>query len=325
MLRVNNIFNPIRFQGRLNRKNYFEGWYFKLVDQNRTNALALIPGISLTPGERHAFIQCIFAENHRTEYFQFDTETFSYTHKPFQIVIDGNIFSLDEIRLNLKSKKQHITGSVSFNNMVKYPRRLLAPGIMGWYSFVPGMECYHGIGSVYHRTNGALNFNGRILNLDDGTGYIEKDWGVSFPETWLWIHSNTFLQNKASFMLSIAKIPWQGKFFIGFIIFLWFNNEYFVFATWNRAKIVSASISDQDIHIVLKRASYVLKVTAARRDIGPLLAPKMGVMNRKIFESLNAEIEVTLERKNKLLFSDHGVCSGIELEENIIDYIQDFE
>jgi hypothetical protein len=49
------IFHPEIFQGSLNGKNYFEGWYFKHVSENADDAFAVIPGISLSD-DTHAFI-----------------------------------------------------------------------------------------------------------------------------------------------------------------------------------------------------------------------------------------------------------------------------
>jgi hypothetical protein len=37
-------------------------------------------------------------------------------------------------------------GDVRFTDTQPWPKMLGAPGIMGWYSFVPFMECKHGVG-----------------------------------------------------------------------------------------------------------------------------------------------------------------------------------
>ena len=51
---------------------------------------------------------------------------------------------------------------------------------MGPFSFVPLMECYHGILSMNHSLKGTLSFQGENLLFTGGKGYIEKDWGHSF-------------------------------------------------------------------------------------------------------------------------------------------------
>jgi hypothetical protein len=56
---------------------------------------------------------------------------------------------------------------------------------MGWYSFIPFMECKHGIVSANHKIKGKITVNNQIIDFDEGQGYIEKDWGTSFPEAGL--------------------------------------------------------------------------------------------------------------------------------------------
>ncbi|MPN29068.1 hypothetical protein SDC9_176516 [bioreactor metagenome] len=93
-------------------------------------------------------------------------------------------------------------------DQVKYKSdKLLNAGIMGWYRFVPFMECYHGVVSLTHNLNGKIYINNEVHNFKDGKGYIEKDWGSSMPSAWIWMQSNHFNENNSSFMLSIANIP----------------------------------------------------------------------------------------------------------------------
>ena len=51
---LKNIWKPAICHGI--GKSSFEGWYYKLVDQKKENAIALIPGFS-SANPKHAFIQ----------------------------------------------------------------------------------------------------------------------------------------------------------------------------------------------------------------------------------------------------------------------------
>ena len=52
--------NPEIFQGPGQSSNYFEGWYFKVVNASQNRAFAFIPGIALDKnGQGHAFIQVL--------------------------------------------------------------------------------------------------------------------------------------------------------------------------------------------------------------------------------------------------------------------------
>ncbi len=46
MYLLNKLLNPEIFQGQYKKKNYFEGWYYKLIDSSQNNVWAIIPGIS---------------------------------------------------------------------------------------------------------------------------------------------------------------------------------------------------------------------------------------------------------------------------------------
>ena len=56
---VKKIYNPSIFQGHNKKNKYFEGWYFKLVDNKEDNIYAIIPGVSILNNKEksHAFIQ----------------------------------------------------------------------------------------------------------------------------------------------------------------------------------------------------------------------------------------------------------------------------
>ena len=41
------LWHPEAYQGSRKRRNYFEGWYYKLVNRDRSRSLALIPGLAL--------------------------------------------------------------------------------------------------------------------------------------------------------------------------------------------------------------------------------------------------------------------------------------
>jgi hypothetical protein len=123
---------------------------------------------------------------------------------------------------------------------------------MGWYSFVPFMECKHGIVSVNHDLKGSVIVNGNEIDFNNGKGYIEKDWGTSFPEAWLWMQANNFENRNSSFSFSVAKIPWLGKFFIGFIAFLYYNNRFLLFSTYNNSEITEINHTSGTIDLILK-------------------------------------------------------------------------
>lgn len=64
----NKIKNPILFQGNLTKKDYFEGWYYKQVSNDKMTSISFIPGVNLFKGDEHSFVQYIYVSlNERNE------------------------------------------------------------------------------------------------------------------------------------------------------------------------------------------------------------------------------------------------------------------
>ena len=317
------IFNTEVFQGNLNKKRYFEGWYFKHVSHDKSEVYAFIPGISLNENDSHAFIQVINGISGKTNYITYKLDDFNWSKKNLYLEVGSSVFTDRYIDLKIDNEEIAVKGILKYTGNIKYPKSLLSPSIMGWYSYIPFMECNHGIVSVNHTIAGNLSIHGKTIDFSNGSGYIEKDWGTSFPESWIWLHSNSFSANNTSLFLSIAKIPWMGSFFIGFISFLYHNGEYYKFSTYNNSKISSLILKNERLTLMLESKKYVLMISCTIKGSGELKAPTFGKMTRRIKESIDSEVHVQLyDNKQNLLFDDLGTRSGLEIIEKIFEYFK---
>ena len=302
------IWQPDMYHGWGRSKSYFEGWYFKIVDATEGSAFAFIPGISMGQnGEQHAFIQVFDGKRCTSEYIRFNADAFKPSEENFDIQLAGNQFSAKKMTLHLPN----IKGQLTFENTTPWPKMLGAPGIMGWYSFVPFMQCYHGIVSLNHMITGSLNINGQDVNFTGGKGYIEKDWGESFPRGWIWLQTNHFNDENMSLIASVAHIPFLGSHFIGYIVGFWFRGKLYRFASYTGAKM-NAEIVDNQIFMRFKDAKNQLDITATKAGTGSLVTPLHGEMTGKVNESLQAVIEVKFYEKGKLIFEGKGRNAGLE-------------
>lgn len=316
MYLIKKLYHPENFQGKYRKTNYFEGWYFKIIDKKRENVLAFIPGISLDKGRKdnHAFIQVLDARNCKANYFRYNILEFKYDQNRFHIQIGKNTFTRKEINLNIENEDISITGHLSFRNIIRYPKALTHPGIMGPYSFVPLMECYHGIINIHHDIIGQLNLSGKKVDFSEGYGYIEKDWGKSFPESWIWFQSNHFGADDVTIMFSAAKIPWIGRSFLGLISFIRIKDKIFNFSTYTKAKISKLDYKDNNLMVVLEDKKYRLEMNVVNSKGGILKAPQNGLMHREIKESIDATIEVKFSRKDgEILYVGEGQNTGFEI------------
>ncbi len=313
---IKKIWTPETYHGFDKTTNFFEGWFFKLVDSERKNILAVIPGIfkNLDKSKEHAFIQILDGITHESYYLKYDSSEFNSAIDKFEINIGRNSFSSNKINLNIDSEIK-LVGELKFEQLTKWPKTILSPGIMGWYSYVPFMECNHGIISLDHKINGILNYNGKKINYNEGKGYSEKDWGSSFPSAYVWLQSNHFSEDKVSFTSSIAKIPWLFSSFRGFIIGLYYKGNLFRLATYTGAELNHLKVKDDFIEFSVEDKNLLLEVTAERKESGMLHGPYENMMSERITESLSSEISIRLidKENGKVIMSDRGLCAGLDV------------
>ena len=160
--------------------------------------------------------------------------------------------------------------------------------------------------------------NGERVNFENGKGYIEKDWGKSFPTAWIWTQSNHFSNENLSFMFSIAKVPFLGMKFNGFLSAIWYEGKFFKFATYTGAKVKTLDINPDNIQILVEDKNHSLYFEIARKGIESmsLKAPQEGTMSGRIAESINSKIRLKLfDIKNNIIIDDLGVNAGFEAKD----------
>lgn len=320
---LNKIFQQEVFQGNNKKRKYFEGWYFKNTNEEYT--ISFIPGINIDEkGNKSAFIQVISKE--WSENIQYKYEDFVYTNNPFSIRIGDNIFSKEGFSVNIYKKNLdgkvfEIKGNLKYTENIEIEKNILSPNIMGPFAYIPFMECNHGCISLDSKINGELKINRadkiKKIDFNNGKGYIEKDYGTSFPKNWVWIQANSSDNLNIQFFLSIAKIPFLGLNFKGIIGILKLDKKEYRFATYNCTKLKKFEIIEQDdnkvLKIELKKRKYILEVEAELKDSHQLIAPIKGNMSKNIKESLNANVKVKFIHKDKVLFEGISNNCGLEV------------
>lgn len=304
------LWNPERFHGWGRRRQYFEGWYFKCVTPDEQEALAFIPGIAYDRvGEGHSFIQVMDGHRMQARYYRFPWQEFEAEPDYFEVRIGKNLFSEKKIVLDLPE----IQGEINLEGLTPWPKTKGAPGIMGWYSFVPFMECNHGIVSLNHQLTGRLNFLGSDLDFNGGKGYAEKDWGKSFPKAYVWLQSNHFTTGPdISLMASIAHIPWLGSYFPGFICGFWFGGKLYRFTTYSGASC-QFKMGENFVQLIFRNKNTELRIFATQAPGVALVSPLHGEMAGKVNESLKAEVNVEFLENGELRYSGTGRHTGLEL------------
>lgn len=311
--------HPEYFQGNKKKTNYFEGWYYKCVSPDGLYTLAFIPGISKNIKDPHAFVQLFVSKNDGIEtklssfYFRYEVRDFAFGYDHFYVQIGKNHFSKDKVEIHLKNKDIDVSGTINISNTTPIDRSLFTPNIMGFFGYFNFMECYHGIVSMTHHLSGMLTINKNAVSFEGGKGYIEKDWGKSFPRAYVWLQSNHFQDDKTSFMFSYADIPFLGFYFKGLIANLYYQGKEYRFATYNRAKVMNESVLQRKVNYTLKKGHYTLDIEAHSTNEIALASPRNGQMIEQIKEGLSGTITLKLYKKNQLIYEDTGLHAGIEI------------
>lgn len=315
------INSPIVFQGHIKRKNYFEGWYYRQVSEDRKKVICFIPGVSLVQGDAHSFVQYIYVSEDKegksrvkTGYVTYPVGAFMFSNTPFSIQIGDNVFSETRVKVNLIDKDIRIVGTLKLGSFTTIKKSILMPNIMGCFAYIPNMECNHGVISMGHSIQGNLQINHEKVVLDSGKGYLEKDWGTSFPKKYIWIQCNNFTNKSISLFCSIAHIPFLKNSFTGFICNLIVDDVEFRFATYNNSSFDIVNISSNGVKILLDSNKAMLEIQCVINECGELRAPKKGRMGDKIKEESAGQIKVRLyNKKNKKTYEEYGDMAGIEI------------
>lgn len=323
---MKSLINPDLYHGIGKDSNFFEGWYFKIVDKDNLYKFAFIPGISFgqNKSENHSFIQIVDSYNNEYKYLRFSENDFKYNNKNFKIGVRSNIFSLDKISLNLKYKNKTIKGHLSFKKNIKWKDNLLNPGSMGFYNYLSFMECYSQVCTLNGDIIGKLQVNEELVDFTGGKVYIEKNWGKSFPKSWVWIQSNNFKNPTVSVTCSLATIPFPIKDFRGFLIGVTIGKEFYRFTTMNRSKLTIKNIGkDIELIAINKNLKLTLNTYTNRDNFVLCMGPKNGNMIPLVKETLSAKVYMTLEdiKENKIIYKGAGHSCGVEYGGKLINIL----
>jgi hypothetical protein len=317
------------YKGSRRKRRYFEGWYFKQVSADRSEIWSFIPGISRggNEGEGYSFVQVIEGKTGRTWWFEYPLEAFRASTRELDIRVGRNVFAEKGLVLDLSGEEGRFRGELGFGPFARLPSRLYWPGVMGPYSFIPFMECRHGLVSLDHGVEGSFERDSRRVEMGRsgsggsglGRGYIEKDWGSSMPSSWIWMQSNDFESPGDSFMLSIADIPWLGSAFTGFLCVGRLGggdprgSRPLREATYTGARLKEFRLEDDRLSLALERGGSRLEIEASRTRGGLLRAPVKGLLTRRIAESVDAAIRLRWIRGDETAFQGEARGAGLEL------------
>ncbi|QOR36528.1 hypothetical protein IMX26_06890 [Clostridium sp. 'deep sea'] len=290
--------------------NYFEGWYYRLINPVSKKSLAFIPGISLGK-DKHAFIQLLTSDG-LIDYYRFPVNQFSYK-KPLTIKIADNFFNKKALEVNLNGVNK-ISGSLKLTDI-----QPLSFNLMGPFALLPNLPCYHGVISMQHKVNGTLKINNEVSHWNN-LGYIETDKGHSFPNGHIWLQCNSFRNCKnLSLSCAISEITIARRSIPVCYILIHHNNKRYYFTTWLGAKTKHIIYKNNNLNLIIKQRNHDLKINILMpqnylKEKNLLVSPSQGSMVSHVNEILNANIHLTYLHKNRTIIDDKGTMCAVEIK-----------
>lgn len=301
-------FSPAGYHGKPSSRPYFEGWYFKQTCNE--GVFVAIPGVfrGADSSKDFAFIQLIFGSPPESHFISYPIGEFSCHARRFELCIGGNCFSESEVSLSMP--EIGLNANLHYKSHIPLKATIISPSIMGPFSYLPKMQCNHGIVSLWHGVSGHVCYKEQSLLFEDADGYIEKDWGEEFPESWIWLQCGS---RQDALVCAIARIPIKKLCFTGLIAVLSVKGRQLRFATYNGGKILGISRGEGSLTVELKRGSYRLCVIARSTSFGSLMAPSKEGMNREIQESVTCTFDISLCCGTQTVYSGHFENGGLEM------------
>lgn len=268
----------------------FEGFYFK--GYSNENIFIIICGYTKSKNNTVAFLQATIP-GEKVNYYEYPLDQLITTKKLFTFKIGRNSFSKNGIIIN----EDGCNINIRFNDFDSWPRTVLSPSIMGSLSHVPKVECKHDVISPHLSMEGNVQINATQLEINRGIGYIDKNWGRSFPKRYFWGHLNGF--SDPSISLQFAKgVPSWGPLRIPVHIgFLRINDELHVFRSWKKEKMTMINVGH--FEILIENKNWKIRIELKIGHSLKLRAPIEGELIDNIVEYAGGEAFVQISKKNE--------------------------
>ncbi len=284
--------NPDAYHGENKGEGFFEGWYYK-VTNNDNRTISIIIG-AIKGDDEHSFVQFLDSKSGKCEYFEFKHTDFKANANEFEVNILDNLFLHGELILNLQNENKSVMGNLRFSNIRKWKNKNNNPSSMGPYIYLP-LKCYSQVCFMKADVDGKINIDGEEIDFSFGSAYMEKNWGYAFPVKWVWAECENFDEEDVSLSCNIGVIDAFGIKKLGYTIGFMENNNFHIFRGVGKI-FINNEVSTIDIKCRNKNES--LTISIKKKDFILCFGPNRGNMNIKVYESLNSLVKVILESDN---------------------------
>lgn len=286
MLSIN---KPSNLQGNFDRNKYFEGWFHKIYSTKYKASFILIYGYATgNSTNKFGFIQ-VHIPNQQTLMMYFNKNEILCDSNQHVIRMGAHVLTTHKIDIN--TNEIGIQLDLTNNQPIRTFKNS-----MGYNYVIPNLPCYHAILNKSHTISGEIRAGDTSFVMDKDMGYLEKNWGTSFPDNYIWLHAVDPTNTEVNLLFSQAEIKWMGSTFLRHLGYLNFENECIDFRQFKNSEVSSSfgSYEKQLIRFSSKLIELEISIVLGGQVL--FKGPEDGALRRDIIHYTDAFIEVKLKR-----------------------------
>lgn len=283
------IHKPSSLQGNFDRNKYFEGWFHKIYSSKYKASFIVIYGYATgNSTNKFGFIQ-VHIPNQQVLIMYFDkNEIFC---DPNQHVIRMGAHVLTTHKIDINTNEIGIQLDLTNNQPIRTFKNS-----MGYNYVIPNLPCYHAILNKSHTISGEIRAGDTSFVMGKDMGYLEKNWGTSFPDNYIWLHAVDPTNTEVNLLFSQAEIKWMGGTFLRHLGYLNFENECIDFRQFKNSEVSSTFVGSEKQLIRFSSKLIELEISIVLGGQVLFKGPEDGALRRDIVHYTDAFMEVKLKR-----------------------------
>ncbi len=285
------------------KRNYFEGWYFR--EQSEALTMAFIPALHYDEeGRMTGSLQVVFPE--KSWFIAYDHPVNMNLPDSLFVVLGKNVFTEACIHLDIDEPGLSIKGDIYFDREPAAKFRVMGPmglpGVSGLLQSSGLLPCGHKIWAMEQELSGELEINGNIFSFDGGKGYMEADYGKTFPKTYFWSHCNWFGEKSLRITCAGVELPFAGNrgMLMGCFVCIDQDGYKVKLATYRGARV--EEISPNTFRI--RQGKYVFEGWKMEGKPVKLQAPLGSAMSESTEEYLECTVRYKLSHNGETIFDE---------------------
>lgn len=296
--------------------SHFEGWYYRFTEQDHMSSWVVIVAYWRdSTGADRAFIELLHHPSgtiYKQVYESFDIDYIQTYKGRFQLWVGDTFFSAHKIKGSfIDQAGTQIELDIDIDQCARWGAPLDENNrwTMGYATNLIGIPLKWHINHLKSWSNGVIKIDHDSHVLQDVATHQEKNWGRSFPSQWIWMQSNVFEgRPDVAFALAGGPIVNSKQSPDGYILGIRWRDQ---FINWRSQDGHLFSFKDVDFYIAEDTAIWTLKVegfyykaevkaSASVHDLIVVDVPADGGLKAGAVESLNAEVDIILSKRNGL-------------------------